>query len=73
MTKRYNQYRRDLSIDLKCESCGAEDTKTNAYDDANYWVNVVPDMECKECGKSTNSLGLKAEAMPTKYLEGMQV
>lgn len=73
VTKRYNQHRRDLSIDMECESCGATDTDTGAYDDRNFWDNVVPGFPCPKCGKSTKDLGLDAEIMPTKYSEGFQV
>ena len=65
--RKYNQHRRDCSIDLKCEGCGAERTNRSAYDDRNFWDNVVPDMRCDECDESTNSLGLKAAVMPTRY------
>ena len=71
--KRYNQHRRDLWIDLKCESCGATDTKKNAYDDRRFWDEVVPNMKCPGCGKSTKDLGLEPDIMPTKYPEGMEV
>ena len=27
VTKRYNQYRRDLTIDMECEVCNATDEK----------------------------------------------
>lgn len=67
VTKRYNQYRRDLSIDMECENCGAADTYNRAYDDSNFWVNVVPDFKCNECGKSSNDLGLKPADVHTRY------
>jgi transposase-like protein len=73
VTKRYNQSRRDLSIDTECESCGATNTHHSAYDDRNFWDNVVPSFKCPKCGKSTKDLGLEPEIMPTKYPEGMQV
>jgi len=67
VTKRYNQHRRDLSIDMVCEGCGEVDTYKSAYDDSNFWVNVVPNFNCKKCGKSSNDLGLKPEDTHTKY------
>ena len=73
VTKRYNQHRRDLSIDMECEGCGATDSYGNAYDDANFWVNVVPSFKCKECGKSTKDLGLEPKDTYTRYPEGMQL
>ncbi len=71
--RQYNQLRRDLSIDMKCEGCGADDTYTGAYDDRNFWDNVVPKFKCPNCGKSTKDLGLEVERIPTKYPEGMQL
>lgn len=73
VTRRYDQYRRDLYIDLECEDCGAAETNKSAYDDTNYWVNVVPNMKCKNCGKSSNDLGIRPESIGTKYPEGMQI
>lgn len=73
VTRRFNQSRRDLCIDLECESCGATDTNNSAYDDSNYWINVVPDMKCKNCGKSSNDLGIRPENIGTRYPEGMEV
>lgn len=73
VTKRYNQFRRDLTIDMECEGCGETDTYGCAYDDRNFWDNVVPSFKCKKCGKSTKDLGLEPEVMPTKYPEGYQV
>lgn len=49
--KRYNQHRRDLIIDMVCEGCEAKDTYDGAYDDRNFWDNVVPAFKCKKCGK----------------------
>ena len=68
VTRRYNQMRRDLSIDLECESCGTKDSR-RAYDDRNYWDNVVPNFKCPKCGKSTNDLGVKPEFLGTRYAE----
>lgn len=73
VTRRYNQHRRDLHIDMVCEGCGAEDTDNSAYDDENFWVNVVPNFKCKNCGKSTKDLGLDAEDTHTRYPEGYQI
>lgn len=67
--KRYNQFRRDLTIDMECEDCGAKDTYEQAYDDRNFWDNVVPSFKCKECGKSSQDLGTETEIMPTKYAD----
>ena len=72
VTKRYNQHRRDVTVDLECENCQA--TKTvRGYDDTNYWVNVVPNFKCDECGKSSKDLGIRPESIGTKYPEGFQI
>lgn len=73
VTRRYNQHRRDLRIDMECEGCGAEEKDSSVYDDANFWVNVVPNFKCKSCGKSSNDLGVKVEDTHTMYPEGFQV
>lgn len=73
VTRRYNQHRRDLSIDMECENCGTSATYRNAYDDRNFWDNVVPSFKCLQCGKSTKDLGLDVEIMPTRYPDGMQL
>lgn len=73
VTRRYDQHRRDLSIDMECENCGAIDTYDSAYDDANFWINVVPNFKCPNCNKSTKDLGLEPEDTHTRYPEGFQI
>ena len=70
--RKYNQFRRDCICDMECESCGNEQTYDSAYDDDNFWVNVVPGFKCDKCGESTNSLKLKPTPIKTKYPEGEQ-
>lgn len=67
--KKYNQFRRDLHIDMECEGCGEKETYTNAYDDRNFWDNVVPAWKCKKCGKSSNDMGTEIEHIPTRYAD----
>ena len=72
--KIYNQHRRDCTCDLECENCGNKKTNHNAYDDRNYWDNVIPSQKCEKCGSSSNDLGLKInQEISTKYPEGLQV
>ena len=73
VTRRYDQHRRDLSIDMVCESCEATDTYTRAYDDYNFWVNVVPNFKCPNCDKSSKDFGLEPIDTHTMYPEGYQV
>lgn len=65
--RRFNQHRRDLSIEMECEDCGTKETCHAAYDDQNFWVNVVPGFKCDECGKSSNDMGLKPKDTHTRY------
>lgn len=65
--KKYNQNRRDCNCDMECENCGNLEIDKNAYDDRNFWDNVVPNFKCKKCGKSSNDLGIKSETVATKY------
>ena len=67
VTRRYNQSRRDLSIDMECESCGAKDSYGSAYDDYNFWANVVPSFKCKQCGNSSIDIGAAPEDVSTRY------
>lgn len=73
ITRRYNQHRRDLHIDMVCEACGYNETNKSAYDDTNFWVNVVPNMMCERCGIKTMDLDITIENIGTKYPEGYQV
>ena len=65
--KRYDQFRRDLTIDMECESCSYKKTYKHAYDDDNFWINVVPSFKCEKCGKSSKDLGIEPEDTHTKY------
>lgn len=63
-----SQHRRDFYAITECEECGTQD-KISGYDDRNYHDNVIPNMKCKNCGKSRNDLGIKDIPTPTKYAE----
>ena len=63
-----SQHRRDFWADMGCENCRAKD-KIRGYDDRNFHDNVIPEMKCKECGKSRNDLGIKSEPTPTRHAE----
>jgi len=74
VTDRYNQSRRDLSIDMECEVCAAKFTYDSAYDDQNFWDNVIPDWKCEFCGLATNDLDNPIKQhIHTRYPEGFQV
>ena len=58
-----SQSRRDFSAIYECEHCG--ETRTGqGYDDDNFHVNVIPNMECKKCGKKA---GDTYRPLTTKY------
>jgi len=44
--KIYGQTRRDCKCDLECENCGNKETYGGAYDDRNFWDNVIPVLPC---------------------------
>lgn len=64
-----SQHRRDFRAIYECEHCGHE-VEGSGYDDANFHENVIPKMECKECGKTTSD---EYRALATKYPEGFQI
>lgn len=67
VTRKFDQHRRDCSCDMECESCGHQEVNKYAYDDRNFWDNVVPNVKCKSCGKSTKDMGLQPEPIQTRY------
>ena len=64
-----SQHRRDFQAIYECEHCGAE-KKASGYDDGNFHQNVIPNMQCPECGKKA---GDDYRPLGTKYPDGMQV
>lgn len=64
-----SQHRRDFRAIYVCEHCGHE-VEMGGYDDANFHKNVIPNMECKECGKKADE---NYRALATKYPEGYQI
>ena len=66
LTKITERYRRDFTGLYICEGCGMEEKK-NGYDDDNFHCNVMPKTKCRNCGKSTEDLGLNSEKIKTKY------
>lgn len=68
-----DQNRRDCWINIECENCGEKENRVSAYDDRNYWDNVLPSMKCKKCKKSSIDLKTPKQSIATKYAEGFQV
>jgi len=67
------QHRRDFSAIMECEFCKATEVNNDGYDDENYHNNVIPNMKCKNCGKSSISGGAKVTPHIPKYPEGFQI
>lgn len=67
------QHRRDFSAEMQCEFCGSTKTLTSGYDDHYYHSEIIPNMVCKDCEKSTVSGGGSISKFETKYPEGFQV
>lgn len=68
-----SQHRRDYTAPMECEFCQHEQMDNAGYDDRYYHDNVIPQMECSKCGKSTVSEGGNVEHTPTKYPEGFVI
>ena len=64
-----SQHRRDFRAVYECEHCEATEERPG-YDDANFHQNVIPDMECKQCGEKAPE---DYRALTTKYPEGQAV
>ena len=64
-----SQHRRDFVAIYQCEHCNAE-YKMDGYDDANYHNNVIPQLQCRECGKKSPD---NHRPLTTKYPEGFQI
>ena len=60
-----NQCRRDFWAIYECEHCGHEE-KGSGYDDTYFHHNVIPKMECPECGKAASN---NYRPLATKYNE----
>ena len=72
ITSIVSQNRRDFTAIYECEGCG-ETVRKGGYDDRNFHDNVVPNMECSNCGKSRNDMGVTGERVETKYPSWMNV
>jgi len=64
-----SQYRRDFHAVYECEHCG-HIVEGGGYDDGHFHKNVIPAMECPECGKTA---GDDYRPLATKYPDGMTV
>lgn len=62
-----SQHRRDFIALMICEHCGYEYLEENGYDDENYHKNVIPNIKCKKCNKTSDE---NYEPMKTIYPQG---
>lgn len=52
--KKTSQDRRDFRAIYQCQHCDHE-VEAYGYDDANFHQNVIPAIECPECGKTADA------------------
>lgn len=67
--KMLSQHRRDFTAVFECEHCGFNEERSG-YDDTYFHNRVIPDMKCKNCGKTAGS---DYAPRATKYPEGFQI
>lgn len=71
--KLISQHRRDFVALMECEFCQHQEMDNSGYDDRYYHDNVIPNMKCGKCDKSTISEGAPIEKRETKYPEGFHI
>lgn len=54
LKRKVNQHRRDFTGVYACEHCRHEQV-SRGYDDQYFHQNVIPRMECAECGGTADS------------------
>lgn len=60
---RIRQHRRDFTAVYVCEHCGNEQNG-DGYDDAYFHDNVIPNMTCWSCKKSSDGVASSAPIVP---------
>lgn len=63
--KKLSQHRRDFTAVYECDHCGETET-SSGYDDSYFHSQVIPNMKCKSCGKTSKD---GYEPIATKYAE----
>ena len=61
--KKLRQYRRDFDAIYECEHCGAT-SNGDGYHDAFFHQNVIPNMTCLVCKKSSNGVASSSATVP---------
>lgn len=65
-----NQIRRDFTAIFECEHCGKTEERRGCYDDEFFHRKVIPEIQCKECGKKANE---DYRPLAPKYDDGVTV
>ena len=73
LIKKTHQYRRDFDGIVKCQFCGHEEELHNGYDDHFYHTQVIPNLMCSKCHKSTISENDTIQKVTLKYPEDIQL
>lgn len=60
-------HRRDFKAIYECEHCAYE-MRTYGYDDDNFHNNVIPNMECKGCGKTSEGKVTSVKKVPSHVI-----
>ena len=68
--EKLRQHRRDFWAIYICEHCGHETDEKSGYDDSYFHNNVIPKMECSECGKTASE---DYTPQPTKYPDSLTI
>lgn len=68
-----SQNRRDFWANYECECCGHIEEHKSGYDDTNFHKNVIPQMVCPNCRKTSKDSDSEYRPLSTKYPEGYQV
>lgn len=69
LLKIISQNRRDCRANIQCEFCNNVENDRSAYDDRNFWANVLPQRKCEKCKKSTKSENGVVEYVETRHEE----
>lgn len=72
ITKFISQNRRDFTAEFICEGCN-EVAILSGYDDSYFHQSVIPDIKCKKCNESANSLKVEIRPLATRYSDNMIV
>jgi len=62
------QNRRDFQAVYVCEGCG-NTVESSGYDDSYFHENVIPQMKCKKCGKTSAECNANYRPFATKYAD----